>query len=460
MHCLILAGGSGSRLWPLSRSHYPKQFLRLGSNDSFLQKTVRRNLAVVAPENLYIVTAKEYFHDVLQQIKEIEPALEKNILVEPASKNTAPAIAFAFQMLQPKSEDIFLITPADHMISPIEQYCKHMREGEKKALEGYLVTFGIHPTRPETGYGYLKANKQMIVEKFVEKPDMKRAEQYLESGEYFWNSGMFMFTFASFRHEAKKHSPELIEKSFEEMPSLSLDYAVMEKTDRAAMVPLALTWSDIGSWENVYEMLEKDPEQNATVGDVVAVETTNSLIFAQNRLVSTIGLDNILVVETDDVVLIAQKDHAQQVKEVVGKLKGMGKKEVDEHLTTHRPWGSYTVLMESERYKIKRIDVKPKHKLSLQMHYHRSEHWVVVSGTAQVTIGDQEKIVHEGESIFVPKSSIHRLENPGKVPLEMIEVQVGEYLGEDDIVRFEDIYGRIKEDEAFQLLASSYKKSL
>lgn len=418
---------------------------------------MRRNLSFISPEDLHIVTGVAYFHDVAQQIKAIHPKLEANIIVEPAAKNTAPALEFALRKLNPAPDALFLVTPADHIIAPVAKYQEHVLEACQFAQKGFLVTFGIRPTRPETGYGYIKA-KGFAVEKFVEKPDLKTAQKYLQAGDYFWNSGMFVFSAATFREELHKHCPEIATASFEAMPSISIDYAVLEKSERVAMVPLEVTWSDIGSWENVYELLDKDEQQNAIQGDAVTLHTTNSLILAQSRLVATIGVKDFLIVETEDVVLIADKKEAQQVKQIVEQLKHLGKKEAREHLTTQRPWGAYTVLMEGDRYKIKKIQVQPQQKLSLQMHYHRSEHWVIVSGTAKVTIQDKETIVHEGESIFVPKSAIHRVENPGKVVLEIIEVQVGEYLGEDDILRLEDIYGRLKEKDAFKILVDTSAK--
>jgi mannose-1-phosphate guanylyltransferase / mannose-6-phosphate isomerase len=454
--CLILAGGSGTRLWPLSRTLFPKQFLHIGGADSFLQQTVRRNLEIFGPENLYILTGAPYYHHVLAQLQEISPRLKENILLEPESRNTAPAVAFAFTTLKADEEDLFLITPSDHLITPQELYRQAIEESFHLAEEGFLVTFGVHPTRPETGYGYLKAVGKRV-EKFVEKPNLQTAQHYIMSGDYFWNAGMFTFTAGSFYREAQLHLPALIEKQFVEMPSLSLDYALMEKSDAVAMVPLNLTWSDIGSWENIYELLPKDEQSNVMHGNVLTFDTKDSLIYAEHRLVTTIGLDNILIIETDDAVLIARKEDSQKVNQIVSTLKNLGKKEVDEPSTIHRPWGSYTVLQEGSRYKIKRICVHPKQKLSLQMHYHRSEHWVIVSGTAKVTIGEEEKVVHEGESIFVPKSAIHRVENPGIVPLTIIEVQVGEYLGEDDIIRFEDVYGRLKEETLFNILVSNTK---
>jgi mannose-1-phosphate guanylyltransferase/mannose-6-phosphate isomerase len=409
-------------------------------------------------DEIYIVTSSAYFHDVLSELSQIP---KENILVEPERKNTAPAIAYAMKCMLEKGIDkneTLLVLPADHMIHPVEKFCEYLKEAEVLAKTGGIVTFGIAPSRPETGFGYIQAEGNKVL-KFVEKPNVKKAQEYILAGNYFWNSGMFAFTFQTMLAEFDKFCPEIFqlfsqdtEKCFSHLPSISFDYAIMEKSAHVQMIAMHLQWSDVGSWDNVYDMLEKDENQNAFTGDVVMHQTTNSLVLSEKRLVTTIGVSDLLIIETKDAVLIAKREESQKVKEMVETLKMKGASEVETHLTTHRPWGSYTVLEEGMRYKIKRIHVEPKSKLSLQLHYHRSEHWIIVTGTAKVTINDTESLVHEGQSIFVPKSSIHRVENPGKVPLEIIEVQVGEYLGEDDIVRLEDIYGRLKQDAAFALL--------
>lgn len=432
---------------------------------------MKRHLGLCDPKDIFIITGENYFHNVLAQAKEVHPLLADQILLEPSPQNTAPAIALALKFLKEKKEslqdEVLFISPADHIITPETLFWEQIKKAEALAKEKEcIVTFGVRPTRPETGYGYIKASSD-LVERFVEKPDKKTAQTYVLSGDYFWNSGMFAFTLGCMEKEISLHAPEInaslqlsyehFLSTFNQLPSISIDYAVLEKSAQVRMLPLELTWSDVGCWDNVYELLEKDDHSNVTVGQVVTVDTKNSLIFADKRMVATIGVEDLLVVETDDALLISKKEESQKVKDIVGLLKERGSKEIHEHLTTQRPWGYYTVLEEGKRYKIKKILVNPLEKLSLQLHYHRSEHWVIVRGTAKVTISETQTIVHEGESIFVPKSALHRVENPGKVPLEIIEVQVGEYLGEDDIVRFEDVYGRLKEEEAFQVLLSRSK---
>jgi len=363
---------------------------------------------------------------------------------------------------------VIFVSPSDHIIRPADRFAEYFRMAETIARQGHLVTFGIRPDRPETGYGYIKVSRQQpvdvpalpgrsdkdcfLVEKFVEKPDEATAKQYLEEGNYYWNSGMFAFSIGPITDELKKFAPkinEMLGKSFgemmvqfNEMPDISLDYAVMEKSDRVTLLPLDLYWSDIGSWDSLHDILPRDGDGNATIGDVITLDTKNCLIFGNKRLLSTIGLEDCLIIETDDAVLIAKKGETWKVREIVNRLKESKRKEASEHVTTYRPWGSYTILEEGLRYKIKRIVVNPGEKLSLQTHSHRSEHWVVVKGTAKVSIGNKEILTHENESAYVPKSTLHRLENPGEIRLQIIEVQNGDYLEEDDIERFSDDYGR------------------
>ncbi len=463
MKYIILAGGSGTRLWPFSRNSFPKQFLHFGDGESLLQKTVKRFYPAVSPKDILIITNQSYFHLVKNQLSALDARFEQQILVEPEKKNTAPAICLGLKYLQEvlgvDKEECVLISSSDHIIAPEKEFLIAAGKGEEIAKSGHHVIFGIRPNKPETGYGYIKAahaddNGAQPVEQFVEKPDYQTAQAYLLSGEYLWNSGIFLFQIEAFLNEMAAFCPEITSLSsgsfkemvsrFSEMPDVSIDYALMERSKKTMVLPLNVSWSDVGSWDSVYDLLDKDQNQNVKIGNVLDIDTKNCLIMGNKRLISTIGLEDLLIIETEDALFIGKKGESQKVKHLVEELKKRNAKEPFEHLTSHRPWGKFTVLEEGERYKIKRIVVDPKQRLSLQMHYHRSEHWVVVKGTAKVTIGEQELLVHENESVYVPKSQIHRLENPGKVPLELIEVQVGEYVGEDDIVRFEDIYGRTK----------------
>lgn len=462
MKIVILAGGSGTRLWPISRRSFPKQFLNFGDSDSLLQKTVKRFLSLYDAQDILIMTHQEYFHLVKSQVGLIDRQLENQIIIEPERKNTAPAIALAVKYMQEfmgaKDDECFVVSSSDHLLSPEEIFLKGIKDAEEVAKQKRHVVFGIRPHKPETGYGYIKAphsvkGKAVDVERFVEKPDSATAQRYLLSGDYLWNSGIFVFRIDTFVQEIKKHCSQIGEKCqlpfqemvshFSEMPDISINYALLEKPTPISVIPLDISWSDVGSWDSVYDVMDKDAEQNVKIGNILALDTKNCLIVGGRRLISTIGLEDLLIIESEDAIFIGKKGESQRIKALVDELKERQHKEVLEHLTTHRPWGSFTILEEGERYKIKRIEVAPQQRLSLQMHYHRSEHWVVVKGTAKVTIGEQEILAHENESVYVPKSTVHRLENPGKVPLEIIEVQVGEYVGEDDIVRLEDIYGRM-----------------
>lgn len=459
MKVVILAGGGGTRLFPLSRQGYPKQFLKIGDEASLLAQTIQRFLPVAAAADLVIVTNKEYLHHVQAELKacDIEDA---HIILEPVARNTAPAIALAarycIEKLGASDDEVIFVTPADHIIQPVDVFCKSVKIAADMAAQGKIVTFGIKPDKPETGYGYIQAGAVcgagFKVDSFKEKPNVDMAGKYVQAGNYYWNSGLFGFTIGCLQEELKIYAPEIaalstkpwavVIENFAEMPNISIDYAVAERSKEVITIPLTAYWNDIGSWDAIYDVMKKDEKGNAVEGDCLLLDSANSLVLGRSRLMVGIGLEDLLVVETDDVILVAKKGESQKVKDVVTELKRQGRTEADVPTTVHRPWGSYTVLGEGPGYKMKKIVVAPGGRLSLQMHYHRSEHWIVTGGSAKVTIGEENKMIHENESVFIPMSTKHRLENPGRIPLEIIEVQNGKYLEEDDIVRFDDIYGR------------------
>ncbi len=460
MKIIILAGGGGSRLFPLSRTRFPKQFLKLNGDKSLLAQTIERFSELVKPSDMVIVTNQEYIHHVKTELI-ASKAQEAHILLEPVARNTAPAIALAARYCLDRLgcglDEVMFMTPSDHIIRSLETFTANVRQALSMAKMNKIVTFGVKPDSPETGYGYIQVGQPLgsgfNVESFHEKPDRATAEAYLANGSYYWNSGMLVFTIGCFMDELRVYQPDIyalteslldtMTENFAEMPNISIDYAMVEKSKQVVMSPLTTEWSDIGSWDAIYNVMDKDADGNAVQGDCIPIDCSNTLILGHSRLIAGIGLEDLLVVETDDVIVVAKKGESQKVKDLVSELTAKGRVEADEHTTVYRPWGLYTVLCSGQGYKMKKIVVNPGQVLSLQMHYHRSEHWIVIGGTAKVTIGETEQMVHENESVFVPQTTNHRLENPGKLPLEIIEVQNGSYLGEDDIVRFEDMYGRV-----------------
>tara|TARA_R110001599_G_scaffold60939_3_gene169262 strand:+ start:27333 stop:28772 length:1440 start_codon:yes stop_codon:yes gene_type:complete len=468
---VILSGGSGSRLWPMSRAGYPKQFLSLIDDDSMLQATIKRVKGEMFSAPL-LVCNEEHRFIVAEQLRHID-CTAKDIILEPVGRNTAPAVAVAaLRLAEENPEALMLVMPSDHVIQDEAAFNNAVNRAAQAANEGALVTFGITPGAPETGYGYIKYAELWkshegvhSVAKFVEKPDLATAQAYVEDGHYLWNSGIFLFTAKAYLNELEGSNPDMVKAAkqalegsekdltfcrlamdaFAASPSDSIDYAVMEKTTHAAVVPVEMGWSDLGAWSALWDIQPKDENGNATHGDVLLHDTRNSYVHADHRLIAVAGLENVIVVATDDAVLVADRNNAQDVKQLVEQLKAQGRDEHSLHTTVHRPWGCYQGIDLAERYQVKRITVKPGAKLSLQMHYHRAEHWIVASGTARVTCGEKEFLLRENESTYIPMGETHRLENPGKVPLQLIEVQSGSYLGEDDIVRFEDGYGRAPE---------------
>ncbi|EKO3701879.1 mannose-1-phosphate guanylyltransferase/mannose-6-phosphate isomerase [Vibrio metschnikovii] len=461
---VVMAGGSGSRLWPLSRSLYPKQFISLTSEKSMLQETIVR-LSGLEHQSPLIICNEEHRFIVAEQLRK-QNIQHGGIILEPVGRNTAPAIALAALHAVKSGEDpLLLVLAADHVIQDSFAFSDAVRAAIPSAEQGMLVTFGIVPTAPETGYGYIKhgdAIKESVfrVAQFVEKPDLDTAEQYLASGEYYWNSGMFLFKASRYLEELKEHHPNILEacesamqdsrqdldfirlaeEAFFLCPDDSIDYAVMEKTHDALVVPMNAGWSDVGSFSALWEVSAKDDLGNVAVGDVLTDQTSNSYIYAQNKLVSTVGVENLVIIETKDAVLVANKDKVQDVKNIVNQLKAQNRSECEQHREVYRPWGSHDEIAEGERFHVKHLRVKPGEKTALQMHHHRAEHWIVVQGTAKVTNGEKSYLVSENQSTYIPLGSAHRIENPGKVDLHLIEVRSGNYLEEDDIVRLEE-YG-------------------
>ncbi len=463
---VILAGGTGTRLWPLSRELYPKQLLSLIGEHSLLQTTLIRVSLIPDALPPIIVVGEEHRFLTRSQIEELNLFQDFQLLLEPLGKDTAPAVCgaalFAQQREQEKEEALLLVLPADHLIARPDDFINAVQRAKELAQQGKLTTFGIVPDRPETGYGYIRRGEEHAVQSFVEKPDLATAKEYIADSNYFWNSGMFAFPTDLLLTELKEYTPDIVSwmqeavqkgrpdgvffrfdpESMQQSPADSVDYALMERTSQAVVVEADFGWNDIGSWQALWEVTEKDQRGNVTSGDVLLEDVENCLIRSEDTLVAAIGLRDTLVVETSDAVLIAPMDRSQDVKKIVNRIKKKKRSEFHSHRTVFRPWGSYTTLEIYERFQIKRITVNPGARLSSQMHHHRHEHWVVVRGTARVENGDQEILLREDESTYIPLGTTHRLENPGVIPLELIEIQIGSYLGEDDIVRFDDEYGR------------------
>lgn len=463
---VVLSGGAGTRLWPASREGHPKPFLKLADEETLIEKTYRRVKSLKCP--ILTVTNNSYYFASKSAIDKIQA--DTSFLLEPSSRNTAPAISIATRLINEKyGPDCFvLIVPADHLIPDLDSFVTLVNNGLELAAEEYLVTFGIKPTAPETGFGYIEQgdplNKGFRAARFVEKPDLNTAQSYYESDKYFWNSGMFCFRASTFLKELKKVSPFINEtvdlcwsailpsqhkvataipdKLFDSIPDISIDYAVMERSDRVAVVPTDIGWNDIGSWTAVRNLINPNSDQNRVIGDAEFIDSTDNFIFSKDRLVAAVGVSDLLIIDTNDALLVAHADKAQDVKKLVEKLRSRDHSSLKFHRTVIRPWGSYTILGEGAGFKIKRIEVDPGASLSLQMHNHRSEHWVVVDGVAKITNGEVENFIRANESTYIPAGQLHRLENPEDKPCIIIEVQCGDYLGEDDIVRVDDKYGR------------------
>ena len=462
MYGIILAGGSGSRLWPLSRELCPKQLLKLDGENSLLQSTFKRLCRFIDTENIISITNIKHANDVKFQLSKV--CGNSVVLSEPIAKNTAPAIAASIEYFkQMKDEnEVVIIVPSDHLIKDLEKFENTVKTGLKAAEEGKIVTFGIQPTYPETGYGYIKTKSEndgiFDVDCFVEKPDLKTAQKYLLEGNYFWNSGIFMAKVSTLLKEFAHYQKEIFENLsklnykesitikygvFEDMPSISFDYAIMEKSNKIVLCKLQSDWSDLGSWQSLYDVTEKDSNGNVLEGNAIVEDVKNSFIYTDKKIVAAIGLENVILVNTEDAVLACKADYSQQVKNVFEKLKKDDDKAHLIHKTVFRPWGWYTCLADGEGYLTKVICVSPKQKLSIQSHNHRSEHWVVLEGHAKVVLNDKDYLLEAGQSIDIPVQAKHSLQNPYEEELKIIEVQKGDYISEDDIIRYEDIYGRV-----------------
>ncbi|SFV52078.1 Mannose-1-phosphate guanylyltransferase (GDP) [hydrothermal vent metagenome] len=450
---IILCGGSGTRLWPISRTLMPKQFVKLFDEKSLFQLTVERNSKVC--DNQFIVSNTEQYFLALDQLEELNRTNNKYLL-EPIGRNTAPAIALACMALD--KEELVLVTPSDHLIKDEEEYAKVLLQAKELAQENNLVTFGITPTFAETGFGYIESGEENSVKAFHEKPDFQTATAYVNAGNYYWNSGMFMFKAGVFLEELEKYAPKIYEtcqKALSEpkdlirikhedmlaIPEDSIDYAVMEKSNIVKVIPSNIDWSDVGSFDALYEELPKDENGNTLNNKYISIDSKNNLIQGKDKYIATIDVQDLIIVDTGDALLVSKKGSSQKVKQVVAQIKKISELHKI-HLTAYRPWGTYTILEDTPGYKIKRIEVKPGKRLSLQKHYHRNEHWIVVSGAATVTVGEETKLIRPNESTYIKMGEVHRLANDGKIPVILIEAQVGEYTGEDDIVRLEDDFNR------------------
>ncbi len=477
-YAVILAGGSGTRLWPLSRTLFPKQLLALNGELTLLQQTVTRVLGAYAPENVWVVTNEEHVFEVRSQIRAINPDLDSRVLAEPTARNTLPATLLALERIVSLGEvagdeetgaemgaemgmALVGVFPSDHLIADQEAWVRSVTQGLDLAAGGRFVTFGVTPSQPETGYGYIERGEALgggafDVVRFIEKPRLEKALEFVQSGRHYWNSGMFVFRVREFLAAVKDFEPRLwdwwadraerpMAQGYAGLPNISMDYGIVEKISGIAVVQALFDWDDLGNWEAVYRLGKKDADGNVIQGDVLALDCRDCLLISKGGKLAAVGMSNMIMVQTRDATLACPHEGVQRVKEIVALLKAQGSQLVENHLTVKRPWGSYSVLEEGQFYKIKRIEVLPGARLSLQMHHHRSEHWVVIAGTALVEIGGEERLLVENQAIDIGKATTHRLANPGKVSLEIIEIQSGPYLEEDDIVRFDDVYGRVKQ---------------